>query len=306
VIRPCLLGAACALLLAAPAESSLRILSPAPGASVPAGELVTLRLALDAGESAAQVGVFSEGEAVAATAEGGEWVGQVRIPRDAVGPDLLVAYAVLNGGGVAMADVAVNVDAGPLRSLFISLPMRFTFAGETSGVEVQGVFEDGVMRDLAASELGTTYSSSDASVLAVDPAGIVQAVTTGNATLTVSSRGRTATATIEVRIPASDTNRIPTITPGVEQEVGSQQIVKLSATAIDPDGDTIEYLWEQVAGRVVLLHDPRSAQPEFASPRTSVPQVLDFMVAARDSKGATTLPVLVRVRVNPALPVGDE
>ena len=75
----------------------------------------------------------------------------------------------------------------------------------------------------------------------------------------------------------------------------------LSAIATDPDGDPIEYLWDQMAGRLVVLHDPKSAAPEFVAPRTSMPQVLEFLVSARDAKGATTLPVLVRVNITPAV-----
>ena len=298
MVRAIILATVVLLGVGARAEA-LRVVSPSPGATVTPGQLVTLRLALDPGESATEVGVFTDGKTIPATQDGTAWVAEIRVPTEAVGPDLLIGYAILTGGGVAFADVAVNVDAGALRSLFVSVPMRFTFAGETAGVEVRGLFTDGVLRDLSLPVLGTTYSSSAPTVLAVDPSGVVQARETGDATLTVSSRGRTATVKIQVRIAPNDTNRIPVITAGPDQTVGSEERVVLSATATDADGDAVEYLWEQISGRVVTLHNPRSANPEFASPRTTGTMVLEFLVSARDAKGATTLPVVVRVTVNP-------
>src|SRR5690606_4263274 len=103
-----------------------------------------------------------------------------------------------------------------------------------------------------------------------------------------------------VQIPAANTNQIPVITPGPDQTVEAEQVVELSAQASDADGDALEYVWDQTAGRVVVLHDPKSATPEFVAPRTSIPLVLEFLVSARDAKGAMTLPAVVRVTVNPA------
>jgi len=301
-MRRVLFLAAAALALCTPAEA-LHVVSPAPGTVVKPGDLVDLVLALDPGEASTNVGVMSDGQAVQAMQDGPVWRGKVRIATETVGGDLLVGYAVLTGGGVAFADVQVTVDAGAVRSLFLDVPLKFTHAGETAGVEVRGLFVDNVLRDLSDPALGTTYSSSDSTVLAVDAGGVVQARSSGDAVLTVTSGGHEVTAKIQVRIPASDTNRIPTITPGADQLVPPQHVVVLHATATDPDGDAIEYLWEQTAGRVVTLHNPRSDHPEFASPRVTTPQVLEFLVAARDAKGATTLPVVVRVTVDPAAPV---
>lgn len=300
-MRAILLGCAFAALAALPAEA-LHIVSPAAGATVHAGELITVTIALDAGETATEVGVLTDGQAVEATLANGTYTKQIRIPAEAVGPDLLVAYAKLSGGGALLAETQVVVDAGPLRSLIASNLPRFTAAGQVVGLSVRGVFEDGVSRDLSSPEVGTTVSSSNPAVLAVHAAGLLQARSNGTATVTVTSFGRSVAIPVTVAIPASDTNGIPTIAPGADQTVASEQVVTLAATASDPDGDAIRYVWDQSAGRVVVLHDPSSAQPQFVAPRTSATQTLEFLVSARDSKGATTLPVLVRVHVTPVTP----
>lgn len=302
-------GALCSFVLllgsAAPL-AALHITSPAPGTTVAPGAQVTVTAALDAGETATQVGVVSEGQLVPATLTGTTFSGQVRIPRTAVGSDVLVAYAALADGGVVLARVDVEVNPGPLRGLLLSVQTRFSYPGETAPVEVRGLFEDGVYRDLSAPDLGTTYTSSDPSVVAVHMTGVVQARATGTATLTVSSRGKTSSIELTVRIPEGQSNQIPTLTPGPDQTVGPEQLVQLSVAAADPDGDRLEYIWEQVGGRLVIMRGATTATPEFVSPKTTIQQVLEFLVSVKDSRGAMTLPALVRVTVNPAPPVGNE
>jgi hypothetical protein len=301
VIRAALF-ACLALALAPRPADALHFVSPASGTVVRPGDLVTVQLALDSGETATEVGLFDDGQAVAATLAGTVYSTQIRIPSAAVGPDLLVAYAVLAGGGAAIADLPIVVDPGPLRTLFVSVPARFAAPGQTSGIEVRGVFEDGIVRDLSSPEVGTTFASDNPSVVAVHAAGIAQGRASGTATVSATSFGRTATTRVAVQIPAANTNGIPVITPAGDQTVAAEQIVVLSAQASDPDGDAVEYVWDQIAGRVVVLHAPKSATPEFVAPRTSTPLVLEFLVSARDAKGAMTLPALVRVTVNPVTP----
>jgi hypothetical protein len=300
-MRAFLLGCALVACAAYPAEA-MHIVSPAAGATVHPGDLVTVQIALDPGESASEVGVFNDGEAQAATASGATFARDIKIPTESVGPDLIVAYAVLNGGGALLADVQINVDAGPLRTLLIAVPPRFVAVGQVTPIEVRGVFEDGIVRDLSSPDVGTTFATSNETVLAVHPAGIAQSRDNGEATLTASVMGRSVTTKVTVNVPTSDNNHVPSITPGPDQTATAEQVVTLSATASDPDGDTLEYVWDQVAGRLVVLHDPTSAAPQFVAPRTVVPQVLEFLVSARDARGATTLPVRVRVTVNPAMP----
>lgn len=286
--------------------AALQITSPAPGTTVTPGALVTVTAALGAGETATEVGVVSEGQLVPASLSGTTFSGQVRIPREAVGTEVLVVYAALAGGGVVMARVDVNVNPGPIRGLVMSVPTGFSRRGQTAPVVVRGLFQDGVYRDLSAPDLGTTYSSSNESILAVHMTGVVQARSNGTATLTVTSRGKTATSEITVAIPDADTNRIPAMTPGADQTVAAEQLVQLSVTASDPDGDALEYIWEQVGGRLVILRGQTTATPEFVSPRTPQAQVLEFLVSVKDSRGAMTLPALVRVNVTAAPPVGNE
>jgi hypothetical protein len=293
-------------LFASTNAEALRIVQPAAGTKVKPGQLVRVFVSFDPGETATRVGVISDVAPVDGTISGDGFEADIRIPAEGIGETLLIAYAELQGGGVAMARLSVDVDPGPIRSLLIAVPTLLTRAGQTAPVEVVGVFDDGVLRRLSAPDLGTTYMSDNAAVIGVSVTGVVQARHSGTATLSISNREKTTTVSIQVQIPVGATNRIPTLTLSPSQTVGPEQIVRLSVIAADPDGDALEYFWQQVGGRVVILHNGASANPEFVSPRTSQQQVLEFLVAVRDSNGAMTLPQLVRVVVSPTIPVGDE
>lgn len=285
-------------LTATTAAWAVEITAPAPGTVVAAGALVTVQAVLSAGEIASQVGfVTSEGE-TPAVLSGNTFQAAVRIPQDAVGPELIAAYAIQPEVGAVFGRVEVTVDPGPLTTLVVSVPPELGFAGEVAPVEVRGIFADGVIRDLSAPETGTTYATSNASVLAVHPFALAQARSNGTATLTVANRGKTETAKVEVRIPAGATNHIPTVT-GVDQTVAPESAVTLSATAADADGDVLEYIWEQRGGRLVVLRNITSANPVFVSPRVSTPHVLELMVTVRDPQGATSFPSLVTITVQP-------
>jgi hypothetical protein len=294
-----------AALLAAPGSvQAFEILAPAPGAVVRPGAVVTFRARLGPGEIAEEVSFLTDdGATRAPLVAAGEYEAQVRIPVEAVGPDIVVALAVLSGGGAAIAQAEIVVDPGPLRGLLASVRSLFTFGGEIAPIRVSGVFSDGVERDLMAADRGTTYSSSNPAVAAVDASGLVQARHTGIATITVTNRGRTATVQVEVAIPQGATNQIPVVTVGPDQVVPAESIVTLAVNASDPDPDDnnrLEYIWEQVGGRVVAMRNVQSANPVFVSPRLPVQNVLEFLVSVRDPQGATTLPALVRVVVQAA------
>src|SRR5690606_41457312 len=51
-------------------------------------------------------------------------------------------------------------------SLHDALPI-FTAPGQTSGIEVRGVFEDGMVRDLSSPEVGTTFATDNPGVVAI-------------------------------------------------------------------------------------------------------------------------------------------
>jgi PKD domain len=296
--------AALGALLARSAEA-ITIVAPAAGVTVKPGDTITVTLTPDPAEgplSAASVGMTTGAPvdgSPSATVPGG-FAAQITVPVTLVGPNFIVAVAHLASGSNALDYVLVNVDPGPLRSLIVSAPPAMARIGQVATLDVQGLFEDGVIRNLTSLDRGTTYASSNQTVLGVHPNGLIQARTSGVAQLSVTNRGRTATQTIMVSLPSPPDNTIPIANAGPDQVVAPVTLVTLSAAASsDADGDALTYHWEQEDGRVVTLQASEAVQTTFVSPRVNAQEVLTFSLVVKDNHGASTFPVLVHVTVQP-------
>jgi hypothetical protein len=232
----------------------------------------------------------------------------VTIPREAVGRELVAVMATLTGRAQSMAFIEVEADPGPLGRLLVSLPTALTAVGELAAIDVKGVFDDGVVRDVSGPDRGSTYTSSDEAVLAVSPLGLVQARKRGRAEIRVTNRGRTATASVLVAVPEPPDNQIPVPDPGPDLVVAPETMVRLSAAeSRDPDGDSLRYRWNQLAGPYVFLWDPDTATPHFVSPKVSAETVIELSLVVVDAKNAASFPTTLRVTVQPGAPppVGD-
>jgi hypothetical protein len=101
-------------------------------------------------------------------------------------------------------------------------------------------------------------------------------------------------------VPSPPDNNIPIPNAGPDQQAASETLVDLTgAGSADPDGDAMQYRWEQESGPMVLLRDADSATPYFVSPRVDGESLLEFSLTVTDSKGAMSFPDMVRVTVSP-------
>ncbi|MGE5245126.1 MAG: PKD domain-containing protein [Betaproteobacteria bacterium] len=288
--------------------AALQILSPAPDAIVTAGSLVTVTV----GPSAGQTLQSAFGATADETAQGvpgtapGTYTIQLHIPTRAVGPTFVFVIADLAGGGIDTESVVLTADPGPLDSLSATAPSVLSGIGQVARMSVNGVFADGITRELPTAEQGTTYRSTNEAVLGVDPSGRIQARSRGTAQIVVTNThvvsGATATAGVTVRcnLPDPPDNHIPVASPGADVTVAPITVVHLDGSAsADPDNDPITFEWTQESGRAVVLRDADTASPFFMAPSVTAPEVLEFSLVVSDSKGATTLPAIVRVTVQP-------
>lgn len=282
---------------------ALEILAPLEGTIVRSGEFVTVRVGPSAGESITSVRIATaEGNTEASAVAGmpGVFEGQVRVPLGAVGPELILVAADLSAGRLASTHVQVDADPGLLRRLVILQPPALTFTGQVIQLEVKGIFADGVTRDLTSPETGTQYETSNATVLAVDSAGLLQARSNGTASIRVRCRGLTATATLPVSLPTPAENAIPVAAPGPDRIVAPLTVVTLSGSASsDADGDPLTYLWEQLAGPWISLRSADRVSAAFLSPPVTVETVMEFSLTVKDNRGAASLPQTVRITVRP-------
>lgn len=93
--------------------------------------------------------------------------------------------------------------------------------------------------------------------------------------------GRPTASEVAVLQTLYGVNRAPTISPsGLEQNVAAGSRVSVSVTAVDPDGDPLEYTWTQTAGPSVAI-SPSGGTIAFDAPAEPGAS-LRFRVTARD------------------------
>lgn len=290
-------------LTVATSAAAIDIVSPTRGAAVPAGGTVTVVVAPSAGETIADIAVTTGLSAVRGTPHAGTpgaFEATVHIPADRAGSFFLIAFATLSTGDPAVDYVRIQVDPGVLNYLSVSAPTVMSRIGQVSQLGVKGLFADGITRDLSDPDTGTTFTSSNTSVVALDPGGLIQARTSGTATIQANNRGKTATVVVRVSVPDPPDNHIPVPNAGPDQTVAHDTVVILSgAGSTDEDGDSLEYRWQQLSGRAVVLRDETTVEASFVSPHVDAQDVLEFSLIVVDGKGASSLPARVRITVQP-------
>ncbi|MBL9119504.1 MAG: hypothetical protein JNL80_06305 [Phycisphaerae bacterium] len=101
----------------------------------------------------------------------------------------------------------------------------------------------------------------------------------------------------------------PVVDAGADQEVDEGDTVTLAATASDPEGAGLSYLWTQTSGPPVVLVNATSANATFIAPNGVVNSDVTF--ALRVTDGAHTTMDTVTVSVNsqndaPSVDAGDD
>ena len=94
-------------------------------------------------------------------------------------------------------------------------------------------------------------------------------------------------------------NNPPQVEAGLPQNVFANELVTLSGSASDDDGEVVSYLWEQIAGIQIELSDNQILTPTFTSPST--PTEMQFRLTVTDDDGDTqsdTVTVFVDIIVN--------
>jgi len=131
----------------------------------------------------------------------------VTIPNEVAGKILIHTIGKNTSGQFVGDEITLTVQqTATLQSLKVD-PDDWVFETDWNGnvedeyiyIDVEGVYSDGITRDIT--DAGTTYVSSDPSVVSVDSEGKMRPHKLGEATITVSNSGVTATIPVTVRKP---------------------------------------------------------------------------------------------------------
>lgn len=113
--------------------------------------------------------------------------------------------------------------------------------------------------------------------------------------LTVSDGVNSSTDTMVILVRADDD--APTVDAGPDLTVKRDDVVRLQASARDPEGGKLTYIWQQVSGPKVSLSDGTVPDPTFVAPDVATGATIVFSVGASD--GTTTTYDTVSVAVAP-------
>lgn len=101
-------------------------------------------------------------------------------------------------------------------------------------------------------------------------------------------------------LDAPPANQAPSVEAGADLSVEGGALVMLSASASDPEGGALAYLWEQISGEPVVLSDAAVAAPSFTAPMIS--GAIKFTVTVTDAEGAMASDTVgIEVSVAPML-----
>ena len=141
---------------------------------------------------------------------------------------------------------------------------------------------------------GPKVELSDASVMNptfVAPEGLSNSEVTFE--LHVSDGTHTSVDTVDVLINAD--NDAPTAEAGADQFVNEGELVTLSGSGSDVEGQSLTYEWVQTSGPEVVLSDPTSPTPTFVAPEGSSDTEISFELHVSDGSNTSVDTVDVTV-----------
>ena len=295
-------------------SSSIQITAPEKSAAFRPGASMKMRIDIPPGLPVAKVTytLLEEDRALedkvepppSSTSETAPFEAELPIPQEAVGPYRLLAVAQVRerrGFYVLFDETSLSVMPDvPLEALRAESPVRFTKTiGEVQMLTVRGVYADRIVRDLTSAATGTSYRSSDPSIVRVNADGRAQAVGEGTAEITARNQGREDKIRAVVGVRNAE-NRPPVAHAGPDQTVKQGVRVRLDAIeSADPEGENPFYYWSQVKGLPVDLVEPLSLRPYFTAPVVLRPHVLRFRLIVKDKEEAESFPAYVNVTVVP-------
>lgn len=171
---------------------ALEIVEPIEGQRVELGSSLKIIVRPEIGEN--WQGVAVAFNALVFNASLGAYFGEFPVPRESqVGPREIRVTALSNTG----QEIELK------RNIIVTLPSNlriqelhidegqnllfFSRLGETERIFVEGTFSDGITRQLGNTGSGTTFESTDPTVVVVSPDGTVEARKNGKAIITIKN-----------------------------------------------------------------------------------------------------------------------
>jgi hypothetical protein len=230
---------------AAAVAGTLRIVSPAGGTEVFAGDSLSVQVVADGGFVPVSVAAVL-GDSFT-TSETAPFTVTLGVPSEALGATKLVAVAS-NASDQTLVSNLVVLDVKTRAAIErVNVVNRDPFlfgVGKLRHLTVTGIFSDGITRDITSPAVGTVYRSSNPAIVAVSSDGTVSSVAPGIATVIVQNGSVQDSITVTVT-----PNATPRASAGADvalvcAQPGTTVPVHLDGTgSFDPDGDPLTFAW---------------------------------------------------------------
>lgn len=192
------------------ADNRVQIISPAAGQVIAPGDTVTVTVAMTAPLVANDIGVQIPGFASlpGSNYDGATYSASFTVPDFFAGP-LRLTPAITDTSNVPIMGpevvVAVRSAVPPTAVAFQQRNFRLTplAIGTPEALAVVGTYPGPVQRDITSAAAGTTYATSNATVVAVDADGVRQVLATGVAVVSALNSGLRDNVVFVVEDPAN-------------------------------------------------------------------------------------------------------
>ncbi len=107
--------------------------------------------------------------------------------------------------------------------------------------------------------------------------------------------GKGGAATDQVQVTVEN-NRPPVVSPIADQTVNSREVVELTASAHDPDGDSLTYQWSQISGPPTEIQQDSQLSASLIAPMVEVEAELLLELSVSDGAAPVVVPVHLHVK----------
>lgn len=268
--------------------------SPSDGQTFEPGDEVEVRISVNTSSSVQRVYVWPgvQDQNAFSVLESLPYITSFTIPESLTGPvDIYITVQAQDGELIGEKTQTINVvpsdTPNKIRAELSEPIISLEDGPATNNIVVTGIYGD-TERDLSLPTFGATYSSSDPSVVTVDPTGVVQLTGPGTAYIVVEVLG--LKTYVEVTIPEQENQEL---TP---MDITDQVVMSSSGFRRDPQtGFYVQEISIQNAGQLPLSY-----------PLKLVLDNLPEGVDVENKKGTTSAVMPLRSPIVRVLPVDPD